>query len=56
MIKIIKDIFKLSEQKSYKIGVVADFGKKDNERLIEEGVAVLIVKETKQRKRTVKIK
>jgi hypothetical protein len=56
MIKIIKDIFKLSEQKTYKIGDVADFGAKDNKRLISEGVAELIVKDTKQRKRTIKTK
>ena len=56
MIKIIKDIFKLSEQKTYKIGDVADFGAKDNKRLINEGVAELIVKDTKQRKRTIKTK
>ena len=56
MIKIIKDIFKVSEQKTYKIGDVADFGKEENKALVKQGVAEVVVKETKQHKRTTKTK
>ena len=43
MIKVIKDFYKLSEKKTYKKGVKAEFDKATEERLIKEGLAAKIV-------------
>lgn len=55
MIVIIKSIFKISEKKHYSKGDRADFGVKENKRLISLGVAEL-VKVTKERKVIIKKK
>ena len=56
MIRLIKSVYKHTEQKTYKVNEEVDFGKEINNRLIETGYAREIKKETKERKRTIKKK
>ena len=56
MIKLIKSVYKLTEQKTYKVGEEVDFGKEINDKLIKTGYAREINKVTKERKRTIKKK
>ena len=56
MIKLIKSVYKLTEQKKYKVGEEVDFGKEINDKLIKTGYAIEIKKVTKERKRTIKKK
>ena len=53
MIKLIKSVYKLTEQKTYKVGEEVDFGKEINDKLIATDYAREIKKETKERKRTI---
>jgi hypothetical protein len=43
MIKIIQNFYKLSENKSYKCGDIAEFDDKTEERLIKEGLARKVI-------------
>ena len=51
MIKLIKSVYKLTEQKTYKVGEEVDFGKEINNKLIKTGYAREINKVTKERLR-----
>ena len=55
MIVLLKDIFKVSESKSYKKGDKVDFGTDENKRLVKGGVADF-VKVTKEKKIKIKKK
>jgi hypothetical protein len=56
MIKLIKSVYKLTEQKTYEVDEEVDFGKDTNQYLLDKGYAEEIRKVTKERKRTIKKK
>ena len=46
MLEVIKDFYKLSNNKTYKVGDKVDF-KKENDRLIKEGLVKKVIKAKK---------
>jgi len=56
MIKLIKSVHRLKEDKVFQVGETVDFGKETNAKLIITGYAEEIKKATKERKRTIKKK
>ena len=56
MIKLIKSVHRLEEDKVFNADEEVDFGKETNQYLLDQGYAEEIRKVTKERKRTIKKK
>lgn len=56
MIIVEKTFYKAVEKKTYNKGDKADFGEKENQRIVDLGLAKKVVKKTKERKQPIKKK